>query len=91
MPRMAREISAVAPILPAAEEEHLDRGVAAGLVHRHHVGVAQPVEIDVLAALHLRERADAVAHGAGALVFAPVGELLHAGREPALHLVAAAG
>ena len=73
LPVVAREIGAVAPVLAAAEEEHLDRGVAAGLVRGDDIGIAQPFDIDVLPSLDLRQGADAVAQQGRALEFEPLG------------------
>ena len=42
---MAREIGAIAPVLAAAEEEHLDRGVAARLMRGDDVGIAQALTL----------------------------------------------
>src|SRR5690242_21112974 len=87
---MRREIGAVAPVLAAAEEENLDRAVAAGLVQGDDVGVAQSVEIDVLPSLNLGQRTNAVADDRRAFVLAPVGKLLHVLGQPCLDLLTAA-
>ena len=68
LPVVAREIGTVAPVLAASEEEHLDTGMAARLMGGDHIGVLQPVERDILMALHVGERANAVAHHRGGLV-----------------------
>ena len=57
----AREIGAVAPVLPGAEEEHLDAGIAAFLVDREHVGFFHRARIDALLRLDRRQRGEAVA------------------------------
>jgi hypothetical protein len=58
---MPGKVGAVAAIAAAAEEEDLDRGDAALVVHGDDVGIAHALEIDVLAALDLRQRPDPVA------------------------------
>ena len=50
----AREVGAVAPVLPGAEEEHLDTGIAAFLMDREHVGFFQRARIDALLRLNRR-------------------------------------
>jgi hypothetical protein len=87
----AREIGAVAPVLPGAEEEHLDTGVAALLVDREHVGLFHCARIDALLRLDRRQCGEAVAVERGGLEFEFVRRLLHFGRELLLHRMAAAG
>jgi hypothetical protein len=53
----AREIGAVAPVLPGAEEEHLDAGIAALLMDGEHVGLLHGARIDALLRLDRRQRA----------------------------------
>jgi len=58
---MAREIGAGAVVAPAAEEVDLDAAVAARLVDRQRVGVADALDIDVLVRLDVGQGADTVA------------------------------
>ena len=65
--------------------------MAARLVRGDDVGIAQYVDIDVLAALDLGQGADAVAQEGGALELELFRQVLHAQGELFLHLLAAAG
>ena len=87
---MAGEIGAVAEIAAGAEEEHLDAGLAAGLMGGDDVGVADLRDVDVLMGLDMGERAQAVADGAGALEIQRVAGRLHVAGEPCLHVAAPA-
>src|SRR5262249_28794742 len=86
-----REIGAVAPVLPGAEEEHLHAEEAALLMHGEHVRLLNAARIDALMRLHGRERGKAVAVDRGALVVQRGGGFLHLGRELLLHPAAAPG
>ena len=61
------KIGAVAPVLPGAEEEHLDAGEAALLVHGKDVGLLDAARIDALVRLDRRQRRQTVAIDRGAL------------------------
>ena len=88
---MARKIGAVAPVLAAAEKEHLDAGLPARLIGRDDVGVDDPGHVDVLVALHQRQGADAVADQRRRLEIERLGGVFHLAGETLLHVVAAAG
>src|SRR5712671_3971407 len=85
-----REIGAVAPVLPAPEEEYLDAGLSAGLMRGDHIGVLDAGDVDVLVALHQRESADAVADQRRRLEIERFGRPFHFNRETLLHVMAAA-
>ena len=63
----AREIGAVAPVLPGAEEEHLDAGLAALLMDGEDVGLVDRLRVDALVGLDVGERGEAVAVARGGL------------------------
>ena len=88
---MAREIGAVAPIVAAAEEEHLHAGMTAGLMRRDDVGVDDAGDVDVLMSLHQRQRADAVADQRRGLEIERLGGPVHLGRQALLDVAAAPG
>ncbi len=88
---MAREIGAVAPIVAAAEEEHLDAGLAAGLMGRDHIGIDDAGHVDVLVTLHQRQGADAVANQRRRLEVERLGGSIHLRREALLDIAAAPG
>ena len=73
----ARKIGAVAPVLAAAEEEHLHAALPALLIDGEHVRLLDAVRIDALHRLHMGERRQPVAIAGGALEFQ-----LGAGRLP---------
>src|SRR4051794_21042990 len=52
---VAREIGAVAPIMPASEEKDLDAGMTSRLVRRDDIGIADAGNVNVLVSLHERE------------------------------------
>ena len=64
-----REIGAVAPVLPVAEEEHLDAELAGLLVEGEHVRLLDRLRVDALHALDRRERREPVAVARRALEF----------------------
>ncbi len=76
--------------MAAAEKEHLDAGLPARLVAGDHIGIDDPGHMDVLVALHQRQRADAVADQRGGLEIERLGRFLHLHREALLDIVAAA-
>src|SRR5262249_10905074 len=86
---MAREIGAVAVVAAAAEEEHLDAGVPAGLVRGDHVGLVEAGDVDRLVRLDVGERAGAVAEARRRLGPEGLALRLHLPRQPLLHLTAA--
>src|SRR5690242_3668754 len=49
---MPRKIGAVAPVLAAAEKEHLDAGLTAGLIGRDDIGIDDAADMNVLVPLH---------------------------------------
>src|ERR1019366_9063291 len=79
------EEGAVAVVAAAADEEHLDAGLAGGAPGGDHVGVAQAGRIDHVTALHERQAADSVADGGGALECQGGGGGFHLGRQFLLH------
>ena len=85
------EIGAIAPVLPGAEEEHLDAAEAAGLMHGEHVGLLDAARIDALMRLHRRERGEPVAVDGGALELERAGGFLHFRCQRILHGLALAG
>ena len=87
---VAREIGAIAPILPAAEKEHLHAGLPGLLIGRDHVGIDDAGHVNVLMSLDQGEGADAVADQPRRLEIERRGGGLHLGREPQLHRAAAA-
>src|SRR5260221_9800382 len=89
LPVVAGEIGTIAPILPTAEEEYLDRGLAAGLVGGDDVGVGDALHVDVLLTLDMGEGADAVADEGGGLEIERRRGRLHGLRERRLDVLAA--
>ena len=67
----------MAPILPAADEEGLDRHRPGLAGQREHVGVAEPFGMHRLAALDVGQRAQPVAIDRGELVILPLRGLGH--------------
>jgi hypothetical protein len=88
---VARIKGPIPPVLPAAKEKDLDAGLAALLVGGDHVGIDEAGDVDVLVALHQRERADAVADHRRRLEIAGIGGGLHLAGEALQHGVALAG
>ena len=79
------------PILPAADEESLDRDRSALAGQREHVGIAETFGVDGLAALDVGQRAQTVAVNGGELEVAPLRRLGHLLAEPCLHPGRSAG
>ena len=90
VPLVAREIGAVAVVLTAAEEEHLDADLARLARRGDDIGVAHGAGIDALARLDLRQGTDAVAVEGGGLELERGAGFLHAHRQPVLHVPAPA-
>ncbi len=84
------EVGAVAPVLPGAEEEHLDAVLPAFLVDGEDVGLFHRLRVDALVALHVRKGREAVAIDGGALEVERLRRLLHRCRYLRLHALAAA-
>ena len=80
-----RKVGAVAPVLPVAEEKHLDAELARLLGDGEHVGVLDRVGVDALHALDGRERRETVAVARRALEFEVLRRRLHLGGEPVFH------
>ena len=72
-----REESAMPPILPAANEEGLDRHGPALAGEREDVGIAEPFGMDRLAALDVGQRAQPVAVDGGKLEVLPLRRFGH--------------
>src|SRR3546814_4094780 len=87
---MAREIGAVAPVLPRAEEEDLNAGLPAFLIDGEQIRFRQRLRIDPLMPLYLRQCADAVAIDSGAFEVERARGLLHIGHEFLLRAARAA-
>ena len=81
------EVGAIAPVLPGAEEKHLDAGKSALLMNGEHIGLLDATRIDALMRLNGGERGEPVAvdgraleierrrslfHFVGKLVFDPL-------------------
>ena len=88
---VGQEIGPVAVVAPAAEEEDLHAGLPGHLVQRDHIGIADAIEVDAVAALHMRQAPDAVAEARRALEFELLRRRLHLGRETPLDARRAAG
>src|SRR5215208_8257140 len=88
---VAWEIGAIAPIMPAAEEEDLHAGMPPGLMRRDDVGVADAGDVNVLMSLYQRERANAVADQRRSLEIERLGGPVHLGCKPLLDVAAATG
>src|SRR5690606_26802728 len=86
-----RKVGAVAPVLPRAEEEHLDAALAAFLVNGENIRFLDPLRVYALMALHVGKRSKAVAIDGRALEIERLRGLLHGGRDLRLHLAGAAG
>ncbi len=67
----------MAPILPAANEEALDRHGARLAGEREHVGIAETFGMHGLDALDVGQRAKAVAIDSGQLIILLLGRLGH--------------
>src|SRR5438445_3546379 len=65
----AWEVSAIAPVLAGAEEEHLDAGITALLMDGEYVGFFHGARIDALLRLDRRQRGEPVAVERGGLEF----------------------
>ena len=81
---VGQEIGPVAVVAAAAEEEDLHAGLPGHLVQRHDIRVAQPVDVDPVAPLHMGEAPDAVAQRRRPFEFQPFGGLLHLRRQALL-------
>ncbi len=81
------EIGPVAPVLPVAEEEHLDAELARLLVEGEDVRLLDRMGVDALHALDGGERRQPVAGPGGALELHVLRGLLHLGGDARLHRV----
>ena len=79
------KIGAVAPVLPVAEEEHLDAELPRLLVEGEDIRLLDRLRVDALHALNRRERRQAVAAARGALELELLGRLLHLVGDALLH------
>src|SRR4029079_6663036 len=86
----AREIRSIAPILPGAEKEYLDAGLAAFLRQAEDIGLVHPLRIDALLGSDETHRLDTVAIARGALEIELFRSLLHQPGEISLHRLALA-
>ena len=82
---VAGEEGAVAPVLPAADEEGLDGDLPALGGEREHVGIAHPFGVDRLRALDEGRRAQPVAQHGGAFEVEVLGGTGHLRFDLALH------
>ena len=85
------EIGAIAPVLPGAEEKHLDAGKAALLMEGKNIGLLDPARIDALMRLDGGKRSQAVAIDRGAFEVERVRSLFHLAGKLVLDRLAAAG
>ena len=83
------EISAIAPVLTGAEEEHLNAGKAALLVKSEDIGFLDAARVDALMRLNGRERRQAIAVDRGAFEIERQRRLLHFSGEFVLYRLAA--
>src|SRR5579884_60288 len=81
---MRRKESAMPPVLPATNEEGLDRHGSSLAGEREHVGVAEPFGVHGLAALDVGQRAQPVAIDGGEFVILPLRRLRHLLRQARL-------
>src|SRR5438105_1476147 len=81
----------MAPILPAADEEGLDRYRPRLAGEREHVGVAKALGMYSLAALDVGQRAQPVAIDGGQFIILPARRVSHRPRLPRLHTGRLAG
>src|SRR5260370_39706859 len=88
---MGRKIGAVAPVLPAAKEEYLDRSLATLLMGGDHVRIQDAVDIDILMGLDLGQCPNAVAHQGSRLVVERLCGLGHPRDQPLVDFIASAG
>src|SRR6201982_1473874 len=88
---MAREISAVAPVLAAAEKEDLDTGLAGNLVRGDHVCVDDTRNVNILVALDQRQGTDAVPDQGRCFKVENLCSGLHLSGQSLLDVVASAG
>ena len=82
---MGREEGAVRPVLPAADEESLDRHLPRLAGHGEDIGVLQPFGVDRLAALNEGRRAQPVAQHGRPLEIERFGRLGHLRLDLLLH------
>ncbi len=87
----AREIGAVAPVLPGPEEEDLDAGLAALLGDAEDIRLFNALRIDALVGGDEAHGLDAVADARRLLVVEGLGRLFHGPGEIGLHRLALAG
>jgi hypothetical protein len=80
------EIGAVAPVLPGAEEEHLDAALAALLVDGEDVRLLDALRVDALVRLDMGKGGEPVAVDRGALEVELLGCRLHGSRDFRLYL-----
>src|SRR6185437_9969208 len=85
-----RKIRAVAPVLPGAEEEHLDAIEATLLMHRKDVGLLDAARIDALVRLDGGQRRQTVAVDGGTFEIECARRLFHFAGKLVLHRLAAA-
>jgi hypothetical protein len=85
------EEGAVAVVAAAADEEHLDAGLAGDLPGGDHVGIGQAGGVDDVGALDAGERADAVADGRRTLEFQGLGGGFHLRGQGLLHAAGFSG
>ena len=88
---MRREEGAMSPVLPASDEEALDRDRTCFARQSEHVGIAKAFGMHGLAALDVGQRAQPVAIDGGKLVILPLGRLRHQLGEARLHVSRLAG
>ena len=84
--RMGREKRAVAVIAPAADEEDLHARLPADLMPGDDIGVHDAVRVDDGRTLDMRQAADPIAKGGGALELQALGRLLHLLGQRLLHV-----
>src|SRR2546423_883702 len=82
---MCREECPVSPILPTANEEGLDRHRSRLACEREHIGVAQTLGVNRLAALDIGQRPQPIAIDRGELEILAVCRLGHGPRQAALY------
>src|SRR5690606_11360289 len=86
-----REVGAVTPVLPGAEEEDLDAVLSAFLMDGENVSFFDRLRVDALVRLYVRERGETIAIDGGAFEIERLGGFLHRGCDLRLYLGGAAG
>src|SRR4051812_14280632 len=81
---MCRKESAMPPVLPAADEEGLDRDGPGLARQREHVGIAKPLGMHRLASLDVGQSAQPVAIDGRELIILAFGGRRHRLAQPAL-------